>query len=130
MVPDVHAELIGDGGECSGRLRDRESSVSRQFVAASCKSARVLANGAGRSESGGVDDRRHSTLAASAGGGPGDRGKRRKTRFGVARSHGERHVVKGLLEDLLDRGTGSPARYLVVMDGIESAGAGVQRVFG
>src|ERR1700741_1336901 len=46
----------------------------------------------GRSESGGADDRWHSLWRPGAGGGPGDRGKRRKACFGsVARSHGEYH---------------------------------------
>src|ERR1700676_1481923 len=46
----------------------------------------------GGSESGGADDRWHSFWRRGAGGGPGDRGRRRKARFGrVARSHGEHH---------------------------------------
>src|SRR5207342_3885393 len=44
----------------------------------------------GGSESGGADDRWHSLWRPGAGGGSGDRGKRRKARFGsVAGSHGE-----------------------------------------
>src|SRR6202040_2584513 len=43
-------------------------------------------------ESGGADDRWHSLWWPGAGGGAGDRGKRRKARCGsVARSHGEHH---------------------------------------
>src|SRR5713226_2791331 len=46
----------------------------------------------GRSESRGADDRWHSLWRPGAGGGSGDRGRRRKARFGsVARSHGEHH---------------------------------------
>src|ERR1700738_60259 len=46
----------------------------------------------GGSESGGADDRWHSLWWPGAGGGAGDRGKRRKARFGsVARSDGEHH---------------------------------------
>src|SRR4029077_172550 len=46
----------------------------------------------GGSASGGADDRWHSLWRPGAGGGFGDRGKRRKARFGsVARSHGEHH---------------------------------------
>src|SRR5258708_3891703 len=46
----------------------------------------------GGSESGGADDRWHSLWWPGAGGSTGDRGKRRKARFGsVARSHGEHH---------------------------------------
>src|ERR1700726_1238579 len=46
----------------------------------------------GGSESGGADDRWHSLWWPGAGGGAGDRGKRRKARFGsMARSDGEHH---------------------------------------
>src|ERR1700719_658831 len=46
----------------------------------------------GGSESGGADDRWHSLWRPGTGGSTGDRGKRRKARFGsVARSHGEHH---------------------------------------
>ena len=39
-------------------------------------------------------------------------------------------VVKGLLEDLVDRGLDLKQRYLVVMDGSKALRAGVERVFG
>jgi putative transposase len=39
-------------------------------------------------------------------------------------------VVKGLLEDLVDRGLDLERRYLVVMDGSKALRAGVERVFG
>jgi putative transposase len=39
-------------------------------------------------------------------------------------------VVKGLLEDLVDRGLDLQRRYLVVIDGSKALRAGVQRVFG
>jgi transposase-like protein len=39
-------------------------------------------------------------------------------------------VVKGLLEDLVDRGLDLGRRYLVVMDGSKALRAGVERVFG
>jgi len=39
-------------------------------------------------------------------------------------------VVKGLLEDLVDRGLDLRQRYLVVMDGSKALRAGVERVFG
>src|SRR5258708_20078837 len=46
----------------------------------------------GGSESGGADDRWHSLWRPGTGGSTGDRGNRRKARFGsVARSHGEHH---------------------------------------
>ena len=62
--------------------------------------------------------------------------------LGIAES-GEKHVlgvwqgatentavVKGLLEDLVDRGLDRQRRYLVVMDGSKALRAGVERVFG
>jgi transposase-like protein len=39
-------------------------------------------------------------------------------------------VVKGLLEDLVDRGLDLQRRYLVVIDGSKALRAGVERVFG
>ena len=39
-------------------------------------------------------------------------------------------VVKGLLEDLVNRGLGLKQRYLVVMDGSKALRAGVERIFG
>jgi transposase-like protein len=39
-------------------------------------------------------------------------------------------VVKGLLEDLVDRGLDLQRRYLVVLDGSKALRAGVERVFG
>jgi len=39
-------------------------------------------------------------------------------------------VVKGLLEDLVDRGLDLKRRYLVVIDGSKALRAGVERVFG
>ncbi len=39
-------------------------------------------------------------------------------------------VVKGLLEDLVDRGLNRERRYLVVIDGSKALRAGVERVFG
>ena len=62
--------------------------------------------------------------------------------LGIAES-GEKHVlgvwqgatenttvVKGLLEDLVDRGLDVKRRYLVVIDGSKALRAGVERVFG
>jgi putative transposase len=62
--------------------------------------------------------------------------------LGIAES-GEKHVlgvwqgatenttvVKGLLEDLVDRGLDLQQRYLVVLDGSKALRAGVERVFG
>jgi hypothetical protein len=62
--------------------------------------------------------------------------------LGIAES-GEKHVlgvwqgatenttvVKGLLEDLVDRGLDQQRRYLVVIDGSKALRAGVERVFG
>jgi transposase-like protein len=62
--------------------------------------------------------------------------------LGIAES-GEKHVlgvwqgatenttvVKGLLEDLVERGLDLQRRYLVVMDGSKALRAGVERVFG
>jgi len=37
-------------------------------------------------------------------------------------------VIKGLLEDLVDRGLDQKRRYLVVMDGSKALRAGVERV--
>jgi len=69
-------------------------------------------------------------FGGSAGGGPGIAESRRKTRFGVWQGATENAtVVKGLLEDLLDRGLDRQRRYLVVMDGSKALRAGVQRVF-
>ena len=39
-------------------------------------------------------------------------------------------MVKGLLEDLVDRGLDVKRRYLVVIDGSKALRAGVERVFG
>jgi putative transposase len=39
-------------------------------------------------------------------------------------------VVRGLLEDLVDRGLDVQRRYLVVIDGSKALRAGVERVFG
>jgi len=39
-------------------------------------------------------------------------------------------VVKGLLEDLVDRGLDLKWRYLVVIDGSKTLSASVERVFG
>src|ERR1700730_14061275 len=85
----------------------------------------------GGSESGGADDRWHSLWWPGAGGSAGDRGKRRKHVLGVWQGATENTtVVKGLLEDLVDRGLDVKRRYLVVMDGSKALRAGVERVFG
>ena len=85
----------------------------------------------GGSESGGADDRWHSLWWLGAGGGVGDRGKRRKARFGsVARSHGEHHGSQRAVGRSGGSRTGLRRRYLVVMDGSKELRAGVERVFG
>jgi len=106
--------------------------VSRQFVAASSNQfARAVRAAIGRSESRGADDRWHSLWRPVL-----------VVALGIAEG-GEKHVwecwqgatenttvVKGLLEDLLERGLDRKRRYLVVMDGSKALRAGVERVFG
>jgi transposase-like protein len=105
-----------------------KSSVSRQFVAASSNQLRVLCERR-------LEDLNLVVLMIDGihfGG----------QALGIAES-GEKHVlgvwqgatenttvVKGLLEDLVERGLDRQRRYLVVIDGSKALRAGVQRVFG
>src|ERR1700747_2683835 len=85
----------------------------------------------GRSESGGADDRWHSLWRPGAGGGPGDRGRRRKARFGsVARSHGEHHGGERVVGRSGGPRTGSAAAVSGGDGWIESAAGRLERVFG
>jgi transposase-like protein len=61
----------------------------------------------------------------------GDRGSGEKHVLGVWQGATENTtVVKGLLEDLVDRGLDLKRRYLVVIDGSKTLRASVERVFG
>src|SRR6202047_2407854 len=86
----------------------------------------------GGSESGGADDRWHSLWRPGAGGGSGGIAEGgAKHVLGVWQGATENTtVVKGLLEDLVDRGLDRQRRYLVVIDGSKALRAGVERVFG
>src|ERR1700732_5560125 len=86
----------------------------------------------GGSESGGADDRWHSLWRPGAGGGSGGIAEGgAKHVLGVWQGATENTaVVKGLLEDLVDRGLDRQRRYLVVMEGSKALRAGVERVFG
>jgi hypothetical protein len=70
------------------------------------------------------------TLAASVSGRSGHCRRQGKAHLGsVARGYEEHHVVKGLMEDLVDRGLDLQRRYLVI-DGSKTLRAGVERIFG
>ena len=109
-----------------------KSSVSRQFVAASSNQLRVLCERR-------LEDLNLVVLMID---GIHFGGQVLVVALGSAEG-GEKHVlgvwqgatentavVKGLLEDLLDRGLDPKRRYLVVMDGSKALRAGVERVFG
>jgi putative transposase len=109
-----------------------KSSVSRQFVAASSKQLRVLCERR-------LEDLNLVVLMID---GIHFGGQVLVVALGIAES-GEKHVlgvwqgatenttvVKGLLEDLVDRGLDLQRRYLVVIDGSKALRAGVERVFG
>ena len=109
-----------------------KSSVSRQFVAASSNQLRVLCERR-------LEDLNLVVLMID---GIHFGGQVLVVALGIAES-GEKHVlgvwqgatenttvVKGLLEDLVDRGLDMQRRYLVVMDGSKALRAGVELVFG
>jgi transposase-like protein len=109
-----------------------KSSVSRQFVAASSNQLRVLCERR-------LEDLNLVVLMID---GIHFGGQVLVVALGISEG-GEKHVlgvwqgatenttvVKGLLEDLLDRGLNRTRRYLVVMDGSKALRAGVERVFG
>jgi len=109
-----------------------KSSVSRQFVAASSNQLRVLCERR-------LEDLNLVVLMIDgislwrpgASGGSGDREGGEKHVLGVWQGATENTaVVKGLLEDLVDRGLDRQRRYLVVIDGSKALRAGVERVFG
>jgi len=120
---------IASGGECSGSYGIEKSSVSRQFVAASSNQLRCCANDLRRSESV-VLMSMAFTLAARCSGGSGIAEGGEKHVLGVWQGATENTaVVKGLLEDLVDRGLDRQRRS-VVMDGSKALRAGVEHVFG
>jgi putative transposase len=93
-----------------------KSSVSRQFVAASSNQLRVLCERR-------LEDLNLVVLMIAESG--------EKHVLGVWQGATENTaVVKGLLEDLVDRGLNRQRRYLVVIDGSKALRAGVERVFG
>ena len=109
-----------------------KSSVSRQFVAASSNQLRVLCERR-------LEDLNLVVLMID---GIHFGGQVLVVALGIAEG-GEKHVlgvwqgatenttvVKGLLEDLMDRGLDMQRRYLVVIDGSKALRAGVERVFG
>jgi transposase-like protein len=109
-----------------------KSSVSRQFVAASSNQLRVLCERR-------LEDLNLVVLMID---GIHFGGQVLVVALGIAEG-GEKHVlgvwqgatenttvVKGLLEDLIDRGLDLQRRYLVVIDGSKALRAGVERVFG
>jgi putative transposase len=109
-----------------------KSSVSRQFVAASSNQLRALCERR-------LEDLHLVVLMID---GIHFGGQVLVVALGIAES-GEKHVlgvwqgatenttvVKGLLEDLVDRGLDLQRRYLVVIDGSKALRAGVERVFG
>src|SRR5437879_805055 len=109
-----------------------KSSVSRQFVAASSNQLRVLCERR-------LEDLNLVVLMID---GIHFGGQVLVVALGIAEG-GEKHVlgvwqgatentavVKGLLEDLVDRGLDRQRRYLVVIDGSKALRAGVERVFG
>jgi len=109
-----------------------KSSVSRQFVTASSNQLRALCERR-------LEDLHLVVLMID---GIHFGGQVLVVALGIAES-GEKHVlgvwqgatenttvVKGLLEDLVDRGLDLQRRYLVVIDGSKALRAGVERVFG
>ena len=109
-----------------------KSSVSRQFVAASSNQLRLLCERR-------LEDLSLVVLMID---GIHFGGQVLVVALGIAEG-GEKHilgvwqgatenttVVKGLLEDLVDRGLDLQRRYLVVIDGSKALRAGVERVFG
>jgi putative transposase len=109
-----------------------KSSVSRQFAAASSNQLRSLCERR-------LEDLHLVVLMID---GIHFGGQVLVVALGIAES-GEKHVlgvwqgatentavVKGLLEDLVDRGLDMQRRYLVVIDGSKALRAGVERVFG
>ncbi|MFZ0634452.1 MAG: IS256 family transposase [Candidatus Acidiferrales bacterium] len=109
-----------------------KSSVSRQFVAASSNQLRVLCERR-------LEDVNLVVIMID---GIHFGGQVLVAALGIAEG-GEKHVlgvwqgatenttvVKGLLEDLMDRGLDMQRRYLVVIDGSKALRAGVERVFG
>jgi transposase-like protein len=109
-----------------------KSSVSRQFVAASSNQLRLLCERR-------LEDLNLVVLMID---GIHFGGQVLVVALGIAEG-GEKHVlgvwqgatenttvVKGLLEDLVDRGLDLQRRYLVVIDGSRALRAGVERVFG
>jgi putative transposase len=112
--------------------RIEKSSVSRQFVEASSNQSRALCERR-------LEDLHLVVLMID---GIHFGGHVLVVALGIAES-GEKHVlrvwqgatenttvVKGLLEDLVDRGLDLQRRYLVVIDGSKALRAGVERVFG
>jgi transposase-like protein len=108
-----------------------KGSVSRQFVAASCNQLRVLCERR-------LEDLNLVVLMID---GIHFGGQVLVVALGIAEG-GAKHVlgvwqgatenttvVKGPLEDLVDRGLNRQRRYLVVMDGSKALRAGVERVF-
>ena len=109
-----------------------KSSVSRQFIAASSNQLRALCERR-------LEDLNLVVLMID---GIHFGGQVLVVALGIAES-GAKHVlgvwqgatenttvVKGLLEDLVDRGLDQKRRYLVVIDGSKALRAGVERVFG
>jgi putative transposase len=109
-----------------------KSSVSRRFVAASSNQLRLLCERR-------LEDLNLVVLMID---GIHFGGQVLVVALGIAEG-GEKHVlgvwqgatenttvVKGLLEDLIDRGLDLGRRYLVVIDGSKALRAGVERVFG
>jgi putative transposase len=109
-----------------------KSSVSRQFVAASSNQLRVLCERR-------LEDLNLVVIMID---GIHFGGQVLVVALGIAEG-GEKHVlgvwqgatenttvVKGLLEDLMDRGLDMQRRYLVVIDGSKALRAGVERVLG
>src|SRR5260370_9924430 len=111
---------------------NEKSSVRRQFVAASSNKLRGLCERR-------LEDLNLVVLMSD---GIHFGGEGLVVALGIAEG-GEKHVlgvwqgatenttvVKGLLEDLVDRGLDRQRRYLVVMDGSKALRAGVEHVFG
>ena len=128
----VHAELSASGRECCTRLRDREKQREPAVREASSNQLRALCERQ-------LEDLNLVVLMID---GIHFGGQVLVVALGIAES-GEKHVlgvwqgatentavVKGLLEDLVDRGLDVKRRYLVVIDGSKALRAGVERVFG
>ena len=125
-MDSLHPESVLDG------YGIEKSSVSRQFVEASSNQLRVLCERR-------LEDLNLVVLMID---GIHFGGQVLVVALGIAEG-GEKHVlgvwqgatenttvVKGLLEDLVDRGLDLQRRYLVVIDGSKALRAGVERVFG